>query len=93
MLGLLAEARERQVIEAVTLNRYRFVHDKLREASYSALTGAALRQLHGDAARAIEASPAEEAIAISHAAELAGHHRIAGDLRKAMAYFGSRRIA
>ncbi|HEU4582051.1 MAG TPA: protein kinase [Polyangiaceae bacterium] len=88
LLGLLAEARERQVIEAVTLNRYRFVHDKLREASYSALTDAALRQLHGDAARAIEASPAEEAIAISHAAELAGHHRIAGDLRKAMAYFG-----
>jgi len=88
LLAHLADAQERQVIESVTVNRYRFVHDKLREVSYSLLGETALKRLHGDAARAIEASLSGESGAASRAAELAGHYQIAGDLAKATEYFG-----
>lgn len=88
LLTRLVEAQERQVVESLTLNRYRFVHDRLRDASYSARGGRALRQLHADAARAIQASSGGEPSSLSEAAELAGHYQAAGDLARAKELFG-----
>jgi serine/threonine protein kinase len=88
LLPRLVRAQERQVVESVALNRYRFVHDKIREASYAALSAHASSRLHSDAARAIEASPPDGEGALSRAVELARHYKLAGELLQATKYFG-----
>lgn len=79
----LRELEERQVVEAVTADRYRFVHDKLREASYARIDAAQRHLWHARAARALEAD-ALAGRATGVARTLASHWREAGEPARAM---------
>lgn len=86
LIELLQEARERLVLESLSLNSYQFRHDKLREVTYAALALAVRRDLHARAARALEAAPAGEP-GTARSRELAFHYELGGELRQALTHF------
>jgi serine/threonine protein kinase len=66
--------------------RLRFLHDKIREATYSALAPDARRVLHRRAAIAIEASQAGDSRIEARLAEIAYHFRLGGEPARAIDY-------
>ncbi len=82
----LAEAIDREVIEPASDKRRRFVHDKLREASYAGMQRDRRIALHKTAAETIEALGDDAGDRAERYPTLAHHYREAGDLRNALEY-------
>jgi hypothetical protein len=78
LLNVLARAEELQVIEAVGLGRWSFVHSLLRDSLLKAVDGARRRSLHARAAEILQAAYGDEA-----GAEVAYHFIEARDARAA----------
>jgi len=81
------ELLARQILEEVDRGRLRFLHDKLREASYERIPIATRRALHRAAAHAIESRYLGSAELALHYAMLAHHHRQAEEMVEAIHYF------
>jgi eukaryotic-like serine/threonine-protein kinase len=99
----LGELVERQVLDAVGLGRYRFVHDKIREAAFEALPADERTATHLRAGEALEAHGHADPFELSHHFRcgarpakafhyscLAGQRaRAAGAFRQASVHLGS----
>jgi eukaryotic-like serine/threonine-protein kinase len=83
----IREMLERQVVQRLAGGRLRFLHDKIREAAYARIDARRRRELHGAAARAIEAAHGSSAELDEHAAEIGYHWRSAGEAEKAIGHF------
>lgn len=86
LMGVLGEAQERQVISVQNPDEYRFLHDKLREASYQAIPSERRRALHSRAALALDALGTSDQDHGRLAAQLARHQRLAGNLEAAVGW-------
>ena len=84
LLGVVRELILRQVLEDAGGGELRFVHDKIREAAYDALTGEERRALHAAVGAAIEGAGGGEDP--GWFAALAHHFTEAGDAARAMTY-------
>jgi tetratricopeptide (TPR) repeat protein len=82
----LGEAAKRQVLEAMDDERFRFAHDKLREAAYRAIAPDRREALHRAAAIAIESKHARSTDFPGCFPDLAQHYLRAGDKAKAIDY-------
>ena len=82
----LEELVARQILVEGGYRRYRFVHDKLREATQQRIAAARFRSLHATAAQRLEAVHASSADPGRHEAELGIHLAHAGEPARAFAY-------
>jgi hypothetical protein len=82
-LTAIAEVVARAMLEELPGDRFRFVHDKLRETAYASLPAPARRALHGKAAAALATRPGDAARLSFHAL-LAHHHAHAGQIAEAL---------
>jgi eukaryotic-like serine/threonine-protein kinase len=82
----LEELVARQILAESGHRRYRFVHDKLREATQRRIAPARLRALHATAAQRLEAVQATAADPGRHDAELGIHWAHAAEPARAFAY-------
>ena len=85
-IGALKELLARQVLEEVRGDRFRFVHDKLREFTYERIEPSRRRALHATAAAQIERRYTNTSSFTLLYAELAHHFSEAGDVAKAIDY-------
>jgi tetratricopeptide (TPR) repeat protein len=83
----ITEMVERQIVQRVSHEALRFVHDKTREAAYARLDPDRRTTLHREAANVIETSYAVGPEFPTHYAALAYHLREAGEIRRAVDYF------
>jgi serine/threonine protein kinase/tetratricopeptide (TPR) repeat protein len=83
----LSEMLERQVVQRLSEDRLRFLHDKTREAAYARLDSERRRELHRAAANVIEAAYATSPELAEHYAELAYHFRRGEESARAVDYF------
>ncbi|MET0410358.1 MAG: BREX system ATP-binding domain-containing protein, partial [Polyangiaceae bacterium] len=81
----LEELKARQVIESVTQKRFRFVHDKLREACVGHIQAERRITLHTAIARRLESMP-EGSVGSVDAARLGRHWAHAGEAVRAFGY-------
>jgi hypothetical protein len=88
MASALREAQERQVVEVIDDDHYRFSHDKLREsaAAFAERDLDRSRELHRLAASSIEAARASSPEFPAYFADLARHYRAAGEVQKTVEY-------
>ncbi len=82
----LVELIQRQVLHELGNGQLRFAHDRLREHAYTALPLLARRQLHRQAALALEARLGEGAALVPRLSELAMHWEQAAELPRAAHY-------
>ncbi|GIE31699.1 hypothetical protein Ait01nite_047440 [Actinoplanes italicus] len=98
VLGALAAAADRHVLESRPGGWYAFVHPQLRDVLLDRVDADALRRMHADLARALEGLP-EDLRDDGHAYAVARHHRQAGDAaspedrRRSAATAGRRALA
>ncbi len=85
----LEELIGQQILECTAPGRYRFAHDKLREAQELLLDGGRRRELHRLAALALEASPPAVLSTTERDARLGVHWREAGESSRALRYLRS----
>jgi eukaryotic-like serine/threonine-protein kinase len=78
----LSDLELRHVLAGVSSDRYRFLHDKIRESVYAGIARARRQRLHLLAALAIEAQRCSDAYP-----SLAHHYREAGDVARAIECF------
>jgi eukaryotic-like serine/threonine-protein kinase len=83
----LEVASSRQIVESESTGRYRFLHDKLREALCAQIPAARNIELHGALAHAIEAACTDAGSLEENFARLAHHYRQSGDVPRAIDYF------
>ncbi len=84
---LLAELQRRQILESLGAGKYRFIHDKLREFSYSRIEANLRRALHQKAAEAMELVLTWSPDQPSAYPQLAHHWLRAGFLKKSASYY------
>jgi eukaryotic-like serine/threonine-protein kinase len=82
----LEELVARQILAEGGYRRYRFVHDKLREATQQRIAAVRLRALHATAARRLEAVLASAVDPGRREAELGVHWAHAGEPARALPY-------
>jgi serine/threonine protein kinase len=85
-MSALLEAIKRQVVEEIGGGRFRFMHDKLREAAYAGTPEAQVTGWHRAAAVAIEQKYASSGDFSAFLSDLAHHYKRAGDPAKAITY-------
>jgi eukaryotic-like serine/threonine-protein kinase len=83
----IREMLQRQVVELVSEDSLRFMHDKTREAAYARIDSERRVKLHGTAARVIADTYRGTDDLAAHYAEIAYHLRRAGDAKAAIDYF------
>ena len=84
--GQLVELIQRQVMHELGDGQVRFTHDRLREYAYGELSLLTRRQLHRQAALALEARLGEGAALVPRLSELAMHWERAAELARAAHY-------
>jgi tetratricopeptide (TPR) repeat protein len=87
LLVPIREAQEREVFEATESGGLRFVHDKLRETAYGAISPLAAAALHAKAAVVLENRRAGADGTRDQSSDIAKHYKLSGNLQKALALF------